>query len=102
MSRPLPPPDTLLLAAVEHGLTDPTFNPGAKMADIIPLQPRDQWQFSVDIVKKPDGKLVAELTDARASIWDPEVTPADRLNAMAKMLEQSAEGMRTMAQAVKG
>lgn len=71
------------------------------MADVITLQPRDQWQFSADIVRQPDGKLVAVLTDARASIWDPEVTPADRLNMMAKMLEQSAEGLRATAQAVK-
>lgn len=94
-------PETLL-KAVENGLTDPTYNPGSPiMAEIVHLQPRDQWQFSVDIVKKPDGKLVAELTDARSSIWDPEVQPAERLNALAKMLEQSAEGMRATAQAVK-
>lgn len=72
------------------------------MADVIKLQPREQWQFSTDIVRQPDGKLVAVVTDARASIWDPEVTPADRLNMLAKMLEQSAEGMRATAQAVKG
>ena len=72
------------------------------MADVIKLQPREQWQFSTDIVRQPDGKLVAVVTDARASIWDPEVTPADRLNMLAKMLVQSAEGMRATAQAVKG
>lgn len=71
------------------------------MADVIQLQPRDAWQFSCDVVKKPDGKLVAVLTDARASIWDPEITPSDRLNMMAKMLEQSAEGLRATAQLVK-
>lgn len=92
----------LLLAAVEAGLTNPEYEPGQPiMADIVQLQPRDQWQFSADIIRKPDGKLVAVLTDARASIWDPEITPADRLNMMAKMLEQSAEGLRATAQAVK-
>ena len=101
MRRALPAPETLL-KAVENGLTDPHFQPGALiMADVIQLQPRDQWQFSADIVKRPDGKLVAVLTDARASIWDPEITPAERLNMMAKMLEQSAEGLRATAQAVK-
>lgn len=96
MARPLPHRETLM-KAVEDGL-----KPGAlTMAEVINLQPRDQWQFSCDVVKKPDGKLVAVLTDARASIWDPEITPADRLNMMAKMLEQSAEGLRATAQAVK-
>ena len=93
----------VLLQAVENGLTDPEFKPGAAiMAEVVHLQPRDQWQFTADIVKKPDGKLVAVLVDARASIWDPGITPADRLSLMAKMLEQSAEGLRATAQSVKG
>lgn len=102
MVKRLPPPESLLLEAVEKGLTDPEFEPGAPiMAQVFQLQPRDQWQFTVDVIRKPDGKMVAVLVDARASIWDPEITPAERLNLMAKMLEESVEGMRATAQAVK-
>jgi len=71
------------------------------MAEVFQLQPRDQWQFSVDVIRKPDGNLAAVLTDARGSIIEAQGTPAEKLTSIAKMLEQSVEGMRATAQAVK-
>jgi hypothetical protein len=95
--KALPPLDNLLIAAVESGLKpqEPT------MADIFHLQPRDQWQFTAEVIKKPDGKLVAVLVDARGSIVDGEGSPSEKLNSIAKMLEESVAGMRATAQAVK-
>ena len=103
MSNRLPPSDRLLLAAVEQGLTDPEFQPGAPiiMAEIFQLQPRDKWQFSVDVVRKPDGTMVAVLTDARGSIIENVGTSAEKLMIIAKMLEESVSGLRASAQSVK-
>ena len=71
------------------------------MADVINLQPRDQWQFTCDIIKKPDGKLTAVLVDARGSIIEGEGSPSEKLNSIAKMLEDSVTGLRATAQAIK-
>lgn len=70
------------------------------MAETFQLQPRDQWQFTADIIKKPDGKLVAVVVDARGSLIETE--SVETLTSFAKMLEESVAGMRATAQAVKG
>jgi hypothetical protein len=95
-------PDKLLLAAVENGVTDPNYHPEEPiMAEIFQLQPRDSWQFTCEVIRKPDGKLVAVLVDARGSLIESELEPAAKLANIAKMLEESVAGMRATAQAVK-
>lgn len=89
-------PDALLFAVGEA--LKPT---GATMDDIFQLQGRDQWQFTVEIFKGPDGKLKAVVVDARASIVDASGGPTEKIAGLAKMLEQSVEGMRATAQASK-
>ena len=71
------------------------------MAEVFQLQPREQWQFSVDVVKRADGSLAAVIIDARGSIIEANGTSAGFITTIAKMLEQSVEGMRATAQAVK-
>lgn len=68
------------------------------MSNVYQLVPREAWQFSADVVRNPDGTFSAVLTDARATIWDPAVSPEDRLLRLADMLEQSAKGLRVLAQ----
>jgi len=58
--------------------------------EVLQLHPRDQWQFTCEVIKKPEGKLVAVLVDARGSL---SLATTD----IAKMLEQSVEGMRSTA-----
>lgn len=89
-------PNALLFAVGE------ALNPkGTTMTDIFKLERRDEWQFSIDVFKGTDGKLKAVLVDARASIIEADAAPGDKLAGLAKMLEQSVEGMRATAQAAK-
>jgi len=95
-------PDKLLLAAVESGITDPDYHPEEPiMAEIFQLQPRDEWQLRFDVFKRPDGKLVAVVVDARGSLLEADIEPVAKLSNIAKMIEESVAGMRATAQAVK-
>lgn len=95
-------PDNLLLAAVENSVTDPNYHPEEPiMAEIFQLQPRDEWQLRFDVFKRPDGKLVAVVVDARGSLIEADIEPVAKLSNIAKMIEESVAGMRATAQAVK-
>lgn len=71
------------------------------MADVIQLTPKDQWQFTVEVMKKPDGSFIAVLSDARGTLIEGPAEPSEKLEAIAGMLEMSVAGMRGMAQAIK-
>lgn len=95
-------PDKLLLAAVENGVTNPDYHPEEPiMAEIFQLQPRDEWQCTVEVLKKPDGKMRAVLVDARGSILNGGRTNAETVAYVAHLLEECVAGMRATAQAVK-
>lgn len=68
------------------------------MANIIQIPSQDQWQFRVDVYRKPDGAYVAVLVDARVSLIEAgDMSPADKLRQMADMLENGAVNMRLTA-----
>lgn len=87
-------------AGIEPGAPS-LVNKEATMADVIQLQQRDQWQCTVEVIKKPDGKHVAVLVDARGSIINGDRSPAETISYIAHLLEESVAGMRATAQAVK-
>ena len=68
------------------------------MANIIQMPSQDQWQFRVDVYRKPDGTFVSGLVDARVSLIEAgDMSPADKLRQMADMLEKGAVNMRLTA-----
>lgn len=73
------------------------------MADIIELRkPEDQWQFTVEVVRRPDGQMAAHLVDARVSLIESGETASHlKLHEIANMLEQAIGPMRADAEALK-
>lgn len=60
--------------------------------------PGNQWQFSVDVERRPDGKLVAVLVDARTSLIESgSQEPHIKLNEIASLLEEAIVVMREEA-----
>ncbi|MCL8382113.1 hypothetical protein [Xanthobacter aminoxidans] len=71
------------------------------MAEIVALNPEPTWLFSVHVSRRPDGTLVASLSDARASlIGGPEETPREKLLRFSDLLAQSVSGMREEARKI--
>lgn len=62
----------------------------------IELQPADDWQFTVEVRKTPQG-LKAILVDARASIINGEQDPGRALLAIGDMLEKATSGLKADA-----
>ncbi|MDP2410331.1 MAG: hypothetical protein Q8M26_08600 [Pseudolabrys sp.] len=73
------------------------------MAKVIELpKPGDQWQFTVDVVRRPDGQMAARLVDARTSLIESGDTESHRkLHEIADLLEQSVGAMRADAEMLK-
>lgn len=72
-------------------------------AKVIELpKPGDQWQFTVEVVRRPDGIFAARLVDARTSLIEGGDTESStKLHEIATMLEQSVGPMRADAEALK-
>lgn len=65
-------------------------------------EPKDEWQFTVEVYKRPDGTLAASLADCRTSlIEDCNLTVSERLHKLANDLEKSIGPMRADAEALK-
>lgn len=64
--------------------------------------PHDQWQFTVEVVLRPDGKYAAILVDCRASLIESgDTEPDKKLHELADILEQSIGPMRANAESLK-
>lgn len=73
---------------------------GAKVIEL--PKPADQWQFTVDVVRRPDGTFAARLVDARTSLIESgETESSAKLHEIANMLEQSVGPMRADAECLK-
>jgi hypothetical protein len=72
------------------------------MAEIFQLrQPKDEWQFTVEVVRRPDGQLHARLMDARKSLIEAGDTDSSvKLYEIAEMLSQAVAPMRADAKAL--
>lgn len=73
------------------------------MANIIGLpKPGDQWQFTVDVVRRPDGQFAARLVDCRTSLIESGNTESHmKLHEIANLLEQAIGPMRADAEMLK-
>lgn len=73
------------------------------MADIIEmLKPADIWQFTVEVVRRPDGLHAARLVDCRTSLIEAgDRSPGEKLAEIADLLEQSIGPMRADTAALK-
>lgn len=73
------------------------------MADILKLpDPIDQWQFTVDVVRRPDGQFAARLVDCRTSLVESGDTASHaKLHEIASLLETSIGPMRADAEMLK-
>jgi len=64
-------------------------------------KPSDVWQFTVDVVRRPDGQIVARLVDCRTSLIESGQTDSStKLHEIAKMLTLGVEAMRADAEAL--
>jgi hypothetical protein len=72
-------------------------------AKIIQLrEPKDEWQFTVEVVRRPDGQLHARLLDARQSLIEAgESESHKKLHEIAEILSQSIGLMRADAEMLK-
>lgn len=72
-------------------------------AKIIELpMPGDQWQFTIDVVRRPDGTFAARLADARTSLIESGNTDScSKLHEIANMLEASIGHMRADAEMLR-
>lgn len=71
------------------------------MSNVIKLERKPEWQFSVDVYRDPDGELVCVLTDARTSLIEREGEPADKAQDFADMIEQGLGRMRANAEMLR-
>ena len=64
--------------------------------------PQDEWQFTVEVVRRPDGALHARLVDARISLIEQgDDPPHTKLHEIADMLSQAIGPMRADAESLK-
>ena len=73
------------------------------MAKVIELpKPDDVWQFTVEVVRRPDGTYAARLVDARTSLIETgEMQPHEKLHEIANLLADSVSTMRADAEILK-
>lgn len=73
------------------------------MAEILKLpNPGDKWQFTVDVVRRPDGQFAARLVDCRTSLVESGDTASHaKLHEIAGILEASIGPMRADAEMLK-
>lgn len=68
---------------------------------VLQLPMREDWLLSVDLVRV-DGKLRLRLRDATMSFIEAEPTdPAEKLNLIANLIEDSLGTMRADASALR-
>lgn len=72
------------------------------MADILEMpKPTDTWQFTVEVVRRPDGQHAARLVDCRTSLIEVgDGSPGDKLAEIANLLEKAIGPMRADALAL--
>ncbi|CAH1662061.1 conserved hypothetical protein [Hyphomicrobiales bacterium] len=64
------------------------------MSEVVQIKRQDEWQFRVDVYRRPDGTMHACLIDARTSLIEAgSMTPAEKLQKMASLLEAAARNM---------
>jgi len=71
------------------------------MSNVVKLERKPEWLFSVDVYRDPDGQLVCVLADARTSIIEQEGEPADKLLRFANMIEDGLDRMRANAEMLR-
>lgn len=71
------------------------------IADVVKLERKPEWLFSVDVYRDPDGQLVCTLADARTSIIEQEGEPTRKLLWFADMIEEGLGRMRANAEALR-
>lgn len=73
------------------------------MAEILKLpEPADQWQFTVDVVRRPDGTHAARLVDCRTSLIESGDTASSaKLHEIANLLASAVDPMRADAEMLK-
>ncbi|SFM82421.1 hypothetical protein [Methylobacterium pseudosasicola] len=67
------------------------------MGDLIKLPVSDHWICSVDVVRTPDGRTVARLTDLRSSEISLDEQPRHAMLRFAKLVRDAADGMEDEA-----
>jgi len=72
----------------------------AMMGKIIDLpKPSDTWQFTVEVVRRPDGQHAARLVDCRTSLIESgDSEPREKMHEIANLLEQAIGPMRADAE----
>lgn len=70
-------------------------------ADVVKLERKPEWLFSVDVYRDPDGQLVCALSDARTSIIEQDGGPRSKLLRFADMIEDGLGRMRANAEALR-
>lgn len=72
------------------------------MASIVELpKPTDTWQFTVEVVRRPDGEHTARLVDCRTSLIEAGTgSPSEKLGEIADLLERAIGSMRADAAAL--
>lgn len=64
--------------------------------------PGDQWQFTIELVIRPDGTLEAVLTDCRRSLLERgAMRPHEKLYEIADLAEKGITAMRSRAEAMQ-
>ena len=71
------------------------------MSNVVKLERKPEWLFSVDVYRDPDGQLVCVLADARTSLIEREDAPADALQQMADMIHEGLGRMRANAEMLR-
>lgn len=65
-------------------------------------KPADQWQFTVEVFRRPDGQHAARLLDCRTSLIESGDTASSaKLHEIANLLESAIGPMRADAEALK-
>lgn len=69
--------------------------------NVVKLERKPEWLFSVDVYRDPDGQLVCMLADARTSIIEQDGDPRSKLLRFANMIEDGLGRMRANAEALR-
>lgn len=63
--------------------------------------PADIWQFTVEVVRRPDGQHAARLVDCRTSLIEAgDCSAGEKLSEIANLLEQAIGSIRADAAAL--
>lgn len=69
----------------------------SKVVEFVPVPRKPKWLFTIGVYEEPDGTEVAVLEDMPVSGIREDLSPADRVRALAEQLHRAANTMSERA-----